>query len=337
MNVRIADVAAAANVSISTASRVLAGRGETTSATRARILEAAHDLGYQRGTERRGRPRSRGAFLIDLVMGQFHDPWTDEITAGARTAAAHHGYDLVLTVERDHPDDDWPSRIRSRNSAGVVAGLIRPTHDQLAILEGARIPVVLLEPPTDLRTGLTSVGATDWQGGFDAAAHLIACGLRELVVIADQPHYRYGRERIRGFREAVERLAPDIHLTVLSHSWSDSMAEQWMLRNLFAGRTSPVGVFALTHYIARSVYAAAAMAHLRIPEDVSVIGFDDTIDSKYLLPPLTTMHQPLRKMAAAAVDIVVRTAEGAPLPGERIELSTSLILRSSTSGVPLNP
>jgi DNA-binding LacI/PurR family transcriptional regulator len=263
-------------------------------------------------------------------MGQFHDPWTDEITAGARTAAAEQGYDLVLTVERDVPDDDWPSRIRARNSAGVVLGLIRPTSQQLATLEGAKIPVVLLEPPTDVRPGLTSVGATDWQGGYDAAAHLLSCGLDDLVVIADQPHYRFGRERINGFRSAVEALAPSANLQVLTHSWSDSMAETWLTRGLFRDRTSPIGVFALTHYIARSVYEAAESAHLAIPDDVSVVGFDDTIESRYVSPPLTTMHQPLRQMSTVAVDLLVRAAEGAGLPARRIELPTSLIARGST-------
>jgi LacI family transcriptional regulator len=329
--VRLADIAAAAGVSVPTVSRVLAGRGDTTSVTRARIHEAAHSLGYQHGVERRGRPRSRGTFLIDLVMGRFHDPWTDEITAGARTTAAQHGYDLVLTVERDTPDDDWPQRIRARSSAGVVLGLIRPTQEQLAILEGAKIPIVLLEPPTDVRAGLTSVGSTDWQGGYDAAAHLISCGLRDLVVIADQPHYRFGRERIRGFQEAVERLAPEAGLQILSHSWADSMAEPWMLRNLFQGRTSPVGVFALTHYIAHSVYEAASLAHLSIPDDVCVVGFDDTTEARFASPPLTTMHQPLKKMSATAVDLIAKAAQGAALPGVRIELPTSLILRKSTT------
>ncbi|MCU1406687.1 MAG: LacI family transcriptional regulator [Glaciihabitans sp.] len=328
---RLADVAKLAGVSVTTVSRVLAGRGETTSVTRARIHEAAHTLGYEPGAERRGRPRSRGAFLIDLVMGRFHDPWTNEITAGARTAAARHGYDLVLTVERDTPGDDWPNRIRARSSAGVVLGLIRPTTEHMSILDGARIPVVLLEPPAEIRAGLTVVGATDWQGGFDAAAHLLGCGLRELVVVTDEPRYRFGRERIRGFLDAVNTIDPSVPVSIVSHPWADPMVDVWLANALVQGRQSPLGVFALTHYIASSVYAAARVAQLSIPRQVSVVGFDDPGEGRFAYPPLTTMHQPLRQMASLAVDLLAAAATGAPLPGTRIELPTSLVIRNSTA------
>ena len=116
--VTLARIAEETGVSVSTVSRVLRGAGEIGTDTRARILAAARQLGHTPG-ESRGRPRSRPAQLIDLVLGHFHDPYTDEVTAGARTAAASLGYDLVLTAERDVPDDDWPMRIRSRGSAGA--------------------------------------------------------------------------------------------------------------------------------------------------------------------------------------------------------------------------
>ncbi|WP_236553727.1 substrate-binding domain-containing protein [Rathayibacter sp. VKM Ac-2803] len=299
--------------------------------TRARIHEAAHTLGYMPGVEKRGRPRTKGAYLIDLVMGRFHDPWTNEITTGARTAAARHGFDLVLTVERDDPDDDWPQRIRSRSSVGVVLGLIYPTSDQMSVLESARIPVVLLEPLTDVRPGLTSVGATDWQGGFDAAAHLLSCGLRSLVIVTDEPRFRFGRERVRGFTDAVERIDPTVDVVVLSYPWAERRAEPWLVQHLFRRHDTPIGVFALTHYIATSIYRAAHLAQKSIPTDACVVGFDDPPEARFAAPPLTTTHQPLREMATVAVDLVVEAAHGAGLPGSRIELPTSLIVRGSTA------
>ncbi|MBU4464579.1 MAG: LacI family transcriptional regulator, partial [Actinobacteria bacterium] len=183
----LTDVASAAGVSVSTASRALRGRGEMSPSTRARVLAAAERLEHSRSNERRGRPRSGTSLLFDLVLGHFHDPYSDEVTAGAHTAAAQLDYDLVLTAERDTPDDDWPMRIRSRGSAGVVLGLIIPTATQLAVLQSADIPVVLLDPWTDPSLELPSVRTTDRAGGVEAAEHLIAQGARRFVVIGGAP------------------------------------------------------------------------------------------------------------------------------------------------------
>src|SRR5690606_6749748 len=122
----LAAVAARAGVSVSTVSRVLSGRGSASPQTRARIYEAADALHYNRSRERRGRPPQNSSRLIDLVLGQFHDPWADEVFAGARTAAVAAGYDLVVTSERENAADDWPARIQQRGSAGVPVGLIGP-------------------------------------------------------------------------------------------------------------------------------------------------------------------------------------------------------------------
>ncbi|QYF73117.1 LacI family DNA-binding transcriptional regulator [Cryobacterium sp. PAMC25264] len=117
--VTLGDVAGRAGVSITTASRALAGRGDLGRATRERVLAAAVALGYDRRTSARGRPSTHDPRLIELVLGSFgNDAWTDEVTAGARRSAFEHGYDLVLTLERDNPADDWPARVATRRPSG---------------------------------------------------------------------------------------------------------------------------------------------------------------------------------------------------------------------------
>ena len=207
-HITLTQIAAAADVSVSTASRALRGRGEMAPATRARVLAAAQDLGHSRSGERRGRPRSGTSLLVDLVLGHFHDPYTDEVTAGAHIAASRLNYDLVLTAERQTPDDDWPMRIRSRGSAGVVLGLILPTSRQLAILQAADIPIVLMDPWSDPTVDLPSVRTTDHAGGAEAAEHLVAQGARRFIVIGGAPSYRYGRARVEGFESTIREAAP---------------------------------------------------------------------------------------------------------------------------------
>ena len=166
--VTLRDVAEAAGVSVATASRALTGRGDLSRRTRERVAVAARELGYDRSDVTRGRPTTLDPRLIEFVLGSFDDAWTDAMTTGAREAAFRLGFDLVLTLERAEPTDDWPTRVATRRPSGVIIGIIRPTNRQLDELRGLRIPIVLLEPRSDPEGALASVGTTDWQGGYDA-------------------------------------------------------------------------------------------------------------------------------------------------------------------------
>lgn len=323
----LTDVAAAAGVSVATASRALGGQGALKPETRARVMARADELGYTRVGENRGRPRARSA-LIDLVLGHFDDPWSDEIAAGARAAAADAGYDLVLTVERDSVADDWPQRIRARGSAGVVLGLIRPTRAQLDALQHARIPVVLLDPRSDPVVPVASVGTTDAEGGRDAARHLAAGGARRLIVVAGRPRYRYGRARVTGFLAGAAEHAPQSPVTVVDVDWEAGSVRAALAGTLGDG---PVGVFAITDALARGVYAAAADAGLTVPDDVRIVGFDDARTARGLVPPLSSVRQPLREIAARAVELVDAAARGEVLAPERVELPTTLRVRGSST------
>lgn len=327
--VTLTAVAERAGVSVATASRALAGRGELALATRERVLAAAAALGYDRRTTSRGRPGTPDTRLIELVLGSFDDAWTDEVTASARRSAFEHGYDLVLTLERDDPADDWPARVATRRPSGVILGLIRPTRRQLTELRGLSIPVVLLDPRSDPNGELASVGTTDHQGGYDAGAHLAATGLGRFAVISGTPRFRFGKAREAGFRRAIAEHAPGAPVTRVNVGW-DGTGLSTRIPELFAADRTPLGVFACNDAMALAVYPAARRAGLRIPADISVIGFDDEPRSASASPPLTTVNQPLGAMAARAVALVheMRSRDGEHF--DRIELATRLVLRQST-------
>lgn len=327
----LAQVADVATVSVSTASRVLAGRGEYSPRTRARVWEAARQLGYTRHGETRGRPRAGTSLLFDLVLTHFHDPWADEVTAGARVAAAAAGYDLVLTAERDTPDDDWPARIRARGSAGTVLGLIPPTSRQLSGLVDAGIPVVLLDPRADESLPLVSVRTTDRAGGRAAAEHLVSRGAQRFMVVSGTPSYRFGRARAEGFINTVRELVPTARIDRVAADWSAPGARAATIETMRDARADgPLGVFACSDEMAAGVYAAAADLALSIPHDVLVVGFDDVRGARWLTPGLTTIRQPIREMAAEAVRVLEIMASGGELAERRIELPTTLVVRGST-------
>jgi LacI family transcriptional regulator len=325
----LADVAAACGVSVSTASRALSGVGELSPRTRDRVIATARRLGYDRRQQRRGRPSRRADDLIELVLTHFDDPWSSEVIAGARSAATERGYDLVLTAERDAPDDDWPRRLQARRPAGAVLGLLLPTATQLRTLEGTGIPLVLLDPRSDQHHPLTSVRTTDHAGGADAARHLRDRGARRFIVVEGAPSYRFGRARVAGF---LAELGPDAAVVSVRAGWDAESAASAVLPALQRARLDggPVGVFACSDDMAVGVYRAAAATGDTIGTSVLLVGFDDTPAAAWLTPALTTVHQPIRAMAAAAVLTLADIVAGARPAGGRIDMPTRLVVRGSS-------
>ncbi|WP_300591399.1 LacI family DNA-binding transcriptional regulator [Microbacterium sp.] len=334
----LAQIAAESGVSVSTASRALRGKGEMTPQTRARVLAVAQQYGYSTTGVRRGRPRTGTSHLFDLVLGRFHDPYADEVTAGAHLAAARHRFDLVLTAERDTPDDDWPLRIRARGSAGVVLGLILPTAAQLAVLRDAGIPLVLMDPRAEAGASLTSVRTTDRAGAAAAAEHLLEAGAKQFVVVDAAPSYRFGRARVEGFEAAVRSRHPTAVIHRVRADWSSPGAWRASLPALReAAASAPIGVFAISDEMAIGVYRAAADLGMRVGQDVLVVGFDDVRGAKWVQPALTTVRQPIRDMAGAAIDELVAIAAGADPQPRIVELPTTLVVRGSTGAPAASP
>lgn len=322
-------VAARAGVSVATASRALAGRGDLSRATRERVVAAAAELGYEKRPGSRGRRTKLDPRLIEVVLGSFDDAWTEAITSGAREAAFRLGFDLVLTLERPDPDDDWPTRVATRRPSGVIVGIIRPTTSQLEQIAGLQIPVVLLEPRSDPGGALASVGTTDEKGGYDAGIALVSGGYQRFVVVTGEPRYRFGRAREDGFRRAVAEALPDAAVVRVHSDWTHAQVTEELLRALTADH-SPVGVFACNDEMALAVYRASHQAGRSIPHDVGVVGFNDEPRAARAHPPLTSVRQPLRAMAGRAVELVSELRGHESAAYERIELPSELVMRAST-------
>ncbi|THV29662.1 LacI family transcriptional regulator [Glycomyces paridis] len=325
-------MAAAAGTSVPTISKVLSGRSDVSAEMREKVMRAVADLGY-RGRAGRGAPPSARPAMVELVMSGLEGTWANRALSGVERAAAAAGVALVVSVA--HRDDDaWLTRLLDRNLGGAVLALVDATPEQLATLDAARVPVVLLDPVTQPPSTVAGVGATNWAGGRAAAEHLIALGHERLGIVAGHRGHLYSRARVDGFRSAaIEAGLRFDETSVVFTDWKRGDAAE-RATALLTGDRRPTAVFACSDNIAVGVYDAAEALALRIPDDLAVIGFDDLPEGQWLRPALTTIRQPIAEMGEAALRMLLRIMAHPPTNSPREELATDLIVRGSTAPLP---
>lgn len=329
-------IAQQAGTSIPTASKALRGGTDVAAATRERILRVAGELGYTPPTGSAAVAEAdTGSGLVDFVLASGESSWTNRALSGVEGAASEADLDVVITLVRE--ESDWVDRVLRRSSCGAILAVVEPTRDQWRRLKEAGRPVVLLDPMSSPPRGVGSVGAMNWQGGRSAAEHLLTLGHTDVAVIDVSDSFEYSRARLDGFRSVLAAagldLAPGHHVHA---GWQRARGREAALRMLSAAEDRPTAVFACTETLALGVYDAAAELRLSIPDDLSVVGFDDLPEAGWASPPMTTVQQPIAEMAASALRMLLRigrSAHDADGHAPREELATRLIVRGSTAPV----
>ncbi|MFC4122849.1 LacI family DNA-binding transcriptional regulator [Nonomuraea zeae] len=328
-----AQLAALAGVSTATVSKVVNGRSEVSSETRAAVEELIRRHGY-----RRQRRRSASAALVEVVFHALEGDYPIEIIKGVDEVAREHELTVgVSELQRgDAPGQGWLDGVLRRRPTGigviaVFSSLSEAQREQLAHRE---IPLVMVDPADDPGKGVPSVGASNWNGGLAATRHLLGLGHRRIAVITGPDYALASRARLDGFRTALDMagVAADPELA----GRGDFLIEGGLAqaRRLLRLPDPPTAIFATNDGQAIGVYHAAHELGVRIPDELSVIGFDDLPSVRWAIPPLTTIRQPLAEMAAVAATMLVKLANGEPLPQSRVELATELVIRKSTAPPP---
>jgi len=333
----LATVASAANISVPTVSKVLRGGTDVSLETRERVIRIAQELGYVRpGSLHAQRDITSRIRLVDLVVSNIEGTWANRVLSGVESAATAAECDVVITIAR--PGRDWVGRLLRRPSEGAVVVLVDPTSAQLVALHTAGIPVVMIDPMSRVPHSAGSVGVTNWEGGRSAAEHLLGLGHRTMGILGGTRSQLYSRARIDGFRSALadsDLVVPD-HL-VATANWNRDTARAAALRMLSASER-PTAIFACSDIMALGVYDAAAEIGLRIPADLSVVGFDDVPEAEWASPQMTTVQQPIHEMGSAALRMLLRMQEQSPPASgwaPREEFATRLVFRRSTARIRL--
>lgn len=332
----LATVAASAGVSVATVSKVLNGRGDVAPSTRARVADllAQHDyVGRRPATTL----RLDGPPVLELVFDGELNAYAAEILEGVLEAAVDADAMVAVTVRgrgrgavATHPST-WVRELAAAGRLAVIGVVNSLTAGHVTALARARLPLVVVDPIDLPRARITGVGATNFAGGLAATQHLLALGHRRIGYVGGSPSAASNQARMHGFRAAMEAAGepvPDGYVRAGQFRFSDGVAGGGALLAL---PEPPTAVFAACDESAVGVVEAARVRGLRVPEDLSVIGFDDTPLARYCAPPLTTVRQPLREMGGLAVRTALRMAAGEKLDSHHVELATELVVRSSTA------
>ena len=324
----LADVARLAGVSIPTVSKVIRGRTDVSSATRSRVQKAMRDAGYE-FRETFGRS-STGT--LDLVIDGLDSFWALEVVRGTEQAAARYGMSIVVTSTQHGSVDpeDWLRRIAARSTDGVVAALTQ-TSSKLALkLRSLHAPLVLLDPIGSPDPVVPTVGASNWLGGLTAVEHFLSMGHTRIGIITGPMAVACSHERLDGYNAALRRAGIEVDPRLIVTG--DFLVEGGRLgaEALLQLEDPPTAVFACGDLAAAGVYQVASERGLSIPDDLSVIGFDDIAICQMMSPPLTTIRQPIAQMAAEAVRLLTSLRDNPrQQSGVQIQLTTSLVERSS--------
>lgn len=321
-------VAADAQVSMSTVSKVLNGRAGVAPPTRARIEELLSKHGYtRRGAVIPGAP------LIEVVFAELDNAWAMELVRGAEEVGHENGMGIIVTRSgtRHSPGPDWIDAVIRRQPFGIVLIMsdLPPAHKER--LRRLNIPFVLVDPSGNPAADVPSVGAANWDGGLQATQHLIELGHRDIGVIAGPLDVMCARARVSGYRSAMEAAGLPIRrdLLVPGNFHIDSGVEGGL--RLLSLPDRPTAIFATNDLQALGVYEAARSLGMSVPDDLSIVGFDDVQFAAWAAPTLTTIHNPLLEMAQEAVRTLIDMRSGTQIGTRRRELVTELVVRESTS------
>jgi DNA-binding LacI/PurR family transcriptional regulator len=221
--------------------------------------------------------------------------------------------------------------VLTRRPTGVIAVFSDLSADQRAQLASRGIPLVVLDPTGVPSDDVPSVGATNWNGGLSATRHLLELGHRRIGVVTGPSWVLCSRARLDGYRAALDSAGVPVDPALVREGAFQIADGLTHTTDLLRLPDPPTAVFALNDGMAIGVYHAASVAGLRIPEDLSVVGFDDYPLDQWLVPPLTTVRQPLRDMGAAAARMVMELGRDSEPRANRLDLATELVVRRSTA------
>jgi DNA-binding LacI/PurR family transcriptional regulator len=331
----IQEVARAAGVAPSTVSRYLNGQLRVSPATEARMLDAVRDLGYVPNAQARNLARRRSG-VVGFVVPEISNPYFGAIADYVVDAVERHGLLVLLCSTRSQAvrEASYIDLLASGAIDGMLyLGSFRSNERLAAAIRGG-LPVVVIDEPIADVPDVHTVVMDDYAGGYQAASYLVALGHRQIALVSGPAELASVQERRRGYEDALRKggIDPAEQLMLAGH-----FTEQFgmsALPRLLAGPQPPTAAFVASDYIALGMLSAAETHGVRVPADLSVVGFDDIRFSQYVRPRLTTIRSPLERLAQVGVELLFERLAGEDAGARTEVLPVELIVRESAGPPP---
>lgn len=329
--VTISDVARAAGVSVPTVSKVVNGRYGVAPATSKRVLEVVAALGYETSLVASSLRRRR-TNVIGILVAEF-ESFSVELLKGISSAATGTGYELLAYsgLVASGSRTGWERRSLSRLAGTLIDGaiVITPT----VLMPTTSIPVVAIDPHTG-PGGPSTIDSDNVAGARAATRHLIELGHRRIAHIRGRSDLASAELREAGYRESLAAAGIPFDPALVRDGGYQAALTAEAARELLTSPDRPTAVFAANDMSALGVLTVARELGLRVPQDLSVIGFDDVPEAANSTPPLTTMAQPLHDLGAQALEMLVGLLNGQDVPSH-VQLPAELVIRASTGPAPV--
>lgn len=328
----IKDVALRAGVSVTTVSHVVNATRRVSPEGRERVEDAIRELGYVPSAVARSLKRSNTRTLAMLIPN-CSNPYFAEIMRTVEDRCFGAGYNLVLCNTDDEPrrQSVYLQALAERRIDGVILVSTGDDASLRTLLHGLKMPVVVVDREID-DPGCDLVETAHVQGALLATRHLVALGHRRIACIGGPAGLAPSEQRVSGWRAALDEAGlADESAGLL---WRGDFASQSgydAMRLLLRQAQQPSAVFVCNDLMAMGALCAAHEAGVRVPDALSVVGFDDIELSAFTSPPLTTVAQPKQRIGALAVDMLMERIDGGRAEGRSVVLQPELRVRASTA------
>jgi len=338
--ITIEDVARAAGVSAMTVSRVVNQGRNVRESTRAAVLEAIERLNYSPNTAARSLAAGEAAH-IGLLYANPSAAYLAQFLIGALHAARSAGAHLVIESCESEDADEQAEVIR-RFATSDVEGVVLPpplseSQPILVELEAMQIPVVTVAVGSPRESGL-NVRIDDYAAAMEMTRYLLDLGHRDIGFIKGHPNIIASHDRFRGFSDALTEAGLDCDAAPVEQGYFSYRSGLTAGERLLSRASPPTAVFASNDDMAAATVSVAHRRGLGVPEDLSIVGFDDTALATSVWPELTTVKQPIAAMAEAALELLIadlrRRRSGAPHKFAERVLSHAMIIRESSGPPP---
>lgn len=329
-HVSVKDVAARSGVSFQTTSKVLNGGGSVSELTRARILQAASDLGYVPNLQARSLVMQRTQ-TVGVITSDFSDRNLSRILAGAEQEARRQDFSVIISsIEPEGSGTEYAlPAMMERRVDGIL--LAAPRMEEEAALEQVldrALPTVSLRPVPG--GGITTVGSDDEQIGLIATRHLLGLGRRVIGSLIGVRGQKTAEARLRGYQDALEEAGVAFEADLVEDGGWDLAGGRAATQRLVERQPNLTGLFAQNDLMAIGALSALRQAGRKVPEDCAVVGCDDIDMAPYTTPPLTTVHVPFYETGAEAMRLLLGMVSDGAVSERDVVLPVHLIVRGSS-------